>query len=322
VGVGRSGETQHANSSVLESDNPLESTLLLLDRAISAPFRLFGSLVEPLRDEIGRGVRRSFGVAERPAPREQDPGLAYMAPGSVVRIVHSDLPSMMIGGLSALLLQALHPLAMAGVAEHSDYQQDTLRRFRRTAQFVAVTTFGTVDEARAAIAHVQILHRHVHGIAPDGRPYSASDPDLLTWIHAAEVYSFLEASRRYGPVRLTRADCDSYYRQSAKVAFELGAEWVPRSTDETKAYFQRVRKELCAGPQALAARDFLLHGVTRKPEDRAVYRLLIRAAISTLPQFAREELGFRGLSSLERTTLQSATRILCGAVRWAVPPRA
>ena len=84
---------------------------------------------------------------------------------------------MLIGGVSALLLQALHPLAMAGVAEHSSYQEDPLGRLRRTASFVGTTTFGTVEQAEAAIAQVRRVHRRVKGIAPDGRPYSAADPN-------------------------------------------------------------------------------------------------------------------------------------------------
>jgi len=118
-------------------------------------------------------------------------------------MVHSDLPSMLIGGISALLLQTLHPLAMAGVAEHSNYQADPLGRLRRTADFVGTTTFGTVREAEKAVQQVRRVHRRVTGVAPDGRPYSADDPELVTFIHAAEVSSFLESARRFGPRDLT-----------------------------------------------------------------------------------------------------------------------
>ena len=88
------------------------------------------------------------------------------------------------------MLQTLHPLAMAGVAEHSSYQEDPLGRLRRTAAFVGTTTFGTVAEAEAAIAQVQRVHRRVQGLAPDGRPYAADDPELVTFIHVAEVAEF------------------------------------------------------------------------------------------------------------------------------------
>ena len=131
---------------------------------------------------------------------------------------HNDLPTMLIGGFTALLLQSLHPLAMAGVAAHSSYREDPLGRLRRTAGFVAATTFGTVEEAEAAIAQVQRVHRRVKGIAPDGRPYSAADPELVTFIHVAEVASFLASSQRYGTRPVTPAECDRYYEEVAPVA--------------------------------------------------------------------------------------------------------
>ncbi len=191
-------------------------------------------------------------------------------------MVHADLPAMLIGGVTALLLQTLHPLAMAGVAEHSSYQEDPLGRLRRTASFVGVTTFGTVTEAEAAIAQVHRVHRRVKGIAPDGRPYSAADPELVTFIHVAEMASFLASSQRYGSRPLTPEECDRYYEEVAPVALALGATWAPRSAAEVESYFLRLRPDLYAGPQARAARDWLLRGVARRLSDRAVYSLVRR----------------------------------------------
>jgi uncharacterized protein (DUF2236 family) len=219
-----------------------------------------------------------------------DPETAFVHPDSVVRVVHSDLGPMMIGGLAALMFQALHPLAMAGVADHSSYEEDAIGRLRRTANFVGTTTFGTTAEARSAIRHVQAVHRRVRGVAPDGRTYSADDPELLTWVHAAEMYCFVEATQRFGARRLTKNECDAYYKETAPVAIELGAEWVPTSSSEMEAYFLHVRNELYGGPQALDARDFLLRGVARRPEDRAVYSLIAAAGVSLLPRWARTKL--------------------------------
>ena len=250
-----------------------------------------------------------------------DPKTAYVHPDSVIRIVHSDLGAMMIGGLSALMLQALHPLAMAGVADHSAYEDDPIGRLRRTANFVATTTFGTSAEARVAINHVRAVHRRVHGIAPDGRSYDASDPELLTWVHAAEMYCFLEATQRFGARRLAKSECDAYYDETAPVAIELGAEWVPRSVDEMDAYFMRVRNNLYGGAQAIAARDFLLRGVARKPEDRAVYGLIAAAGVSLLPRWARAKLRIPAFPLVDATVVTPAARVLCTGLRWAVPPR-
>ena len=103
---------------------------------------------------------------------------------------------MFIGGLSALLLQSLHPLAMAGVDQHSGFRGDPWGRLARTSHFLAVTTFGSAADAEAEIAQVRAVHRRVRGRAPDGRAYAASDPHLLSWVHVAEVEMFLRAYQR------------------------------------------------------------------------------------------------------------------------------
>ena len=123
------------------------------------------------------------------------------------------------------------------------------------------------------------MHRPVRGVAPDGRRYAADDPELVTWIHVAEMSSFLHAAQRFGPLRFSHAECDRYYEETAGVALALGAAWVPRSVDEVTAYLARVRPDLYAGPQALVARDFLVRGVGRKPEDRAVHAMFVGAAV-------------------------------------------
>ncbi len=289
---------------------------------VTAPWHILNDLTAPSRAGLARKVRRAIGITEDPVPPSMDPGAAFLHPESVVRLVHSDLPTMLVGGISALLLQTLHPLAMAGVAEHSNYQEDPLGRLRRTATFVGTTTFGTVEEVDKAVNQVRRVHRRVKGIAPDGRPYSAADPDLVTFIHAAEVWSFLESAKRFGPCVLSPEECDRYFDEVAPVALALGARWVPRSAEETDRYFRRLRPELGAGPQARQARDWLRRGVGEKPEDRAVYALLLAAAIGILPRWARRELGLAAPVPLEllRDTLAVVplTRTLSAALRWVV----
>jgi uncharacterized protein (DUF2236 family) len=304
------------------SNDPIDRAFRAGEDLALAPLRLLSSLASPIRDDIGRGIRKTFGVSEHQPPgRTSDPDTAFVHPDSVVRVVHSDIGTMMIGGLAALMLQALHPLAMAGVADHSAYEDDAIGRLRRTANFVGTTTFGTVEDARSAIRHVQAVHRRVRGVAPDGRPYSASDPELLTWVHAAEMYCFLQATQRFGARRLTREECDRYYKETAPVAIELGAEWVPRSVDEIDAYFLHVRRDLYGGPQALIARDFLLRGVARRLEDKAVYALIAAAGVSLLPRWARAKLKIPTLTLVDAAAVTPAARLLCVGLRWAVPPR-
>ena len=276
--------------------------------------------IEHVRAQALVQVRRSMGMTREPAPSCDDPALAYFAPGSVVRRIHGDLPSMLIGGLSALLFQMLHPLAMAGVAQHSNYRSDPLGRLERTASFLGTTTFGSADEAHLAIDRVRRVHRHVRGVAPDGRPYSAADPDLVTWVHAAEVSSFLAASRVYAPVAPTAGEADDYLDQMARVAHALGAVDVPRSTAELDAYFAHVRPRLRLTAEARTARNFVLRGVGRWPHEVATYGLLVGAAQGVLPVWARRQLRLPGVPAADLLAVRPSARLLGSAFRWVVTP--
>jgi uncharacterized protein (DUF2236 family) len=278
------------------------------------------SRIEQVRAQALAQVRRSMGMTGPPQPACFDPDLAFVAPDSVVRRIHGDLPAMLIGGLSALFFQMLHPLAMAGVAQHSNYRQDPLGRLERTASFLATTTFGTTDEARAAIERVRRVHLRVRGVAADGRPYSAADPDLLTWVHAVEVSSFLGATRVYAPMTPTTAEADDYLAQMATVAVALGAVDVPRSTVELDAYFAEVRPRLALTDEARTARNFVLRGVGRWPHEIATYGLLVGAAQGVLPAWARRQLRLPTVPAGDFLAVRPSARLLGHAFRWAVAP--
>lgn len=284
---------------------------------LELPLALADQLLRPARAELGRQVRRSLGLPREPPPRPVG-GELFLPADAVARHVHGDLPSMVIGGLAALLLQSLHPLAMAGVAEHSMYKEDPIGRLRRTASFIGATTFGSVEQADAAIEKVREVHRRVHGRAPDGRRYSANDPGLLTWVHVAEVYSFLAASQRYGPRRLAGATQDRYFAETAGVAHALGARWVPESREEVQEYLERVRPELDAGRQALEARDFLLRGVATRPGDRLVYAAIVAGALSIMPPWAKSELAIVSVPLADDAVVTPMGRTFCAALRWAL----
>lgn len=276
--------------------------------------------IDQVRAQALAQVRRSMGMTREPPPPCTDPGLAYIPPDSVVRRIHGDLPSMLIGGLSALLFQMLHPLAMAGVAQHSQYRSDPLGRLERTASFLGTTTFGTRSEAREAIERVRRVHARVTGTARDGRHYSAGDPDLLTWVHAAEVSSFLSAARAYAPVRPTADEQDAYLDQMAVVASDLGAVDVPRSVAELDAYFVAVRPRLSFTPEARDARNFVLRGVGRWPHEVATYSLLVGAAQGVLPAWARRQLRLPTIPAGDRLAVRPSARLLGSAVRWVITP--
>ena len=185
-------------------------------------------LANSLRDKVvGEGAEdkaRAIWLAQ---------GSRWFSESDPIWRVHDDA-SMFVGGIRALLLQSLHPLAMAGVAGHSGYRSDPWGRLQRTSAFLARTTFGTADDAEAAVAMVRGIHERVRGRAPDGRPYAASDPHLLGWIHAAEADSFLAAYRRFGSSRLTAAEQDEYVAQSGDIAERLGVVDPPRTVGRAR----------------------------------------------------------------------------------------
>ena len=196
-----------------------------------------------MRDAIGGRIRALVGSGSIDLPRPPgDPGL--FGPGSMAWRIHGDFSAMMIGGVSALLLQMLHPLALAGVWDHSDFRRDRLGRLRRTAQFISLTTFGSSAAATRAIDHVRAIHDRVSGTLPDGTPYDANDPELLTWVHVAEVDSFLRAYLRYRHPALTGTEQDRYLAETAIVAERLGARDVPTSRRAVESYYRRLRPAL------------------------------------------------------------------------------
>lgn len=234
-----------------------------------------------------------------------DPGL--FGPGTVTWKIHADFPSMMAGGLGALMLQSLHPLALAGVWDHSDFRSDTLARLRSTTAFVARTTYAPREAAEQAIARVRSVHRHVHGVAPDGRPYSAEDPHLLTWVHCAEAWSFLRGYETYCYGPICRSAQDRYLHETARVAEVLGARDVPKSLAELEDYFNAVRPELTCDARTREVLAVL--NAIRLPIPFAGFTrgLFMGAGAALLPDWALELIG---KSTRQRLRDKAAARFL------------
>lgn len=250
------------------------------------------------------------------------PGPRWFDPDSPVGRVHADA-SMFPAGVRALLLQSLHPRAMAAVSHHSDFRTDPWGRLQRTATFIATTTFGPAEEAERACAVVRAVHRHVRGTTADGEPYAADDPDLLRWVHVAEVDSFLVAHQRYGRRPLDRAGCDEYVAQAAVVARKLGATEVPTTVAGLRAAIEAFRPELRATPDALEAAGLLLHHPPLPAAVRPAYRVLTSAGVSLLPRWARAPLRLPDLPPLEAAVVRPVGRVVTGLIRWtldAAPP--
>jgi uncharacterized protein (DUF2236 family) len=207
-------------------------------------------------------------------------------PGSVAWRIHAD-PVMLVGGLRALLVQALEPRAMAAVDQHSKFREDPWGRLERTTSFVIATTYGDTATAEAAAARVRKVHEHIHGVDPvTGLPYAANDPDLLLWIHAVEVESFLLAYRTYAG-RVSEADADRYVSEMARVAemVELPVGRAPLSEAELRGYLGSVQG-LRATPPAFEG----LRVVMFPPMNlryRPLWAIPTTAAIAILPGYAR-----------------------------------
>lgn len=276
------------------------------------------------------GVRRQLGdrlfarVAGPEGPRRRDrihntPGERWFPEGSAIRQVHGDA-SMFVGGLRALLLQSLHPLAMAGVAAHSGFKGDPWGRLQRTSHFLAVTTFGRADDAEAMVRAIRRVHETVVGTAPDGRPYAASDPHLLRWVHVAEVDSFLRAHQKYGARPLDAAGRDRYVAETARVAEALGVLRPPRAEAELDAQLAAFRPELEGTRAARETARFLLLDPPLPLLARPPYTALSAAAVSLMPRWSRRKLLLPYLPLTERVVVRTAGEAVTRTIRWAMTP--
>ncbi|RRR82312.1 oxygenase MpaB family protein [Streptomyces sp. RP5T] len=275
-----------------------------------------------LRDRLGRAVFRRVAGPDGPANRARihdTPGPRWFGPERPIRTVHGDA-SMFIGGLSALLLQSLHPLAMAAVSAHSGFRGDPWGRLQRTSTFLAVTTYGTASDAEEAVARVRGIHERVRGTTAEGLPYHAADPHLLGWVHAAETDSFLRAHERYGARPLDPAEYDGYVADTARVAEALGVIDPPRDREALAAQLALYLPELRATPEARAAARFLLLHPPVPLAVRPFYGVLAANAVALLPPWARSVLRLPRVPVVEPLAVQPAGLLLTHTIRWAMAP--
>jgi uncharacterized protein (DUF2236 family) len=276
---------------------------------------------ELVRNQLSRAIRHAIAGDRQPVrdisePIVGDRGL--FGPESVTWRIHADA-SMLVGGVRALFLQTMHPLAMAGIAEHSAYKGDPTGRLWRTSEYVGTVTFGTTEQATAAVAMVKRVHESVVGISPDGRPYAANDPHLLGWVHHTLVDSFLRAYKRYGKSPLSDDDANRYVYEQSLLADLFGAnDPAPaRSTAELREWLRGIRPELRAGRQAREATRFLL--LPPLPlASRPAYALISSAAVGLLPRWIQRALWIPIVPTADMLAIRPATRALTNIVGWAL----
>jgi uncharacterized protein (DUF2236 family) len=240
----------------------------------------------------GRGILEPLGRAfVRSVPEHPwDDGL--FGPRSTVWRVHRDR-SFALAGIRSLMVQALHPLAMAGVAEHSDWRRDPIGRLAATTGYLLTVTYGERGAALAAAAQVRAVHAHVRGVdAVTGLPYRADDPDLLLWVHAAMVDSIVCVVQRYGR-GLDAGDADRYVSEMVRFAEIVGVplERVPSSLTALREFIDSVdlRRATPAAREAIAV---VLDPPDLDEDLRELWAELGQVAIGTLPDWARVMYGF------------------------------
>jgi uncharacterized protein (DUF2236 family) len=244
-----------------------------------------------------------------------DPGL--FGPQAVCWQVHGDFASMLVGGICALMLQMLHPRVLAGVWDHSNFREDMLGRLRRTGQFVSGTTFGSTHDANWLIDKVRDIHAQISGTAPDGSHYKADDPELLTWVHVAEVSSFMAAHLRYLNPDLSLDEQDRYYAETALVAERLGARDVPRSAQAIADYLEQMRGQLLCDERTLEVLHVLRHAPAPSRMARPMGKLMMQAGIELLPQWASAMFGIE-FSAFRRRMIRTGINRTAPVLRWAV----
>ena len=271
-------------------------------------------ILEPAKIAIRRRITDLFNDAskgERPTLRRTD---ALFAPDSVAWRVNGDIVTMMIGGVSGLLLQMLHPAVLAGVWDHSDFRTDMHGRLRRTAKFIAVTTYDHAEHGLAAIDRVRSIHDRIGGILPDGTPYQAGDPTLLAWVHVTEAISFLNAWIRYAEPDMSVADQDQYFTEMAVVADRLGADPVPRDRAAAEALIQSLRPDLRADARTRVVAQLVLNQSVGAALTDAASGVIMRAGVDLLPDWARQ---MHGLKTPPTLVVRAGAHALARTLGWA-----
>jgi uncharacterized protein (DUF2236 family) len=246
-------------------------------------------------------------------------------PDSAIWYVHGDVAGL-VGGLSGLLLGALHQPTMYGTNQHSSYSDDPLARLGRTASFVNAMTWGSTPVVERTCEMVRKLHRHVNGTMPDGRPYSADDSDQLIWTAMTQAHCVMRAHQRYHPHPVSGARIDEYYAQYARFAIELGAtKPVPSNRAEMTDYFTDMRPLLTFAEETADLADFFRRPFGPNPVSKGASLIVTRAAFDTLPSWARRLYGAHNSSvitavpkAIERRITQQSAHVLLATLRWSL----
>jgi uncharacterized protein (DUF2236 family) len=275
------------------------------------------NILKPLAfDAIGKGLQNMTGAAsslEEFKSPVGDPGL--FGPQSVVWKVHADFSAMMVGGLSSLMIQALHPRALAAVWDHSNFRHQLKARLGRTALFVAATTYGGVDLATQHIQRVNAIHARIRGVDLNGQAYCANEPHLIRWVHLVETISFLTAYQHLALRPLTYSDCDQYIVEMNQVGEMLGATNLPITFADAKHAMQQYEAELVFDErtrETLRSIETYSVDFTEKP----FFALILRSSFDIIPNWLLQKLQKKAESCLHIQARRLALQIASQPVQW------
>ncbi len=270
-----------------------------------------------IKEQLGLRVRALTGATGDARDFLQpagDPGL--FGPDSAAWQVHAHFVAMMTGGLSSLMLQALHPRALAAVWDHSSFRTQLQARLGRTALFVATTTYGGTTAALQAIERVNRIHAHIRGTLPDGTPYVANDPELIRWVHLGETTSFLRAYQDLSLQPLRQNQQDLYFAEMAQIGQRLGAQSLPLTHHQALMQLQDFRPELRVDERTRETIHLVEH-YPCAPLDRPLVNLIVRAAFHMLPDWALDMLGRERSCPLEQVAVRTALQGMGASLAWA-----
>lgn len=276
-------------------------------------------LADLLRRYLAQQIRGMTGSSSGPPVAFLEPPgqVGLFDPGSVTWKVHAHLISMLVGGLSSLLIQAMHPGALAGVWDHSSFRKDLRARLDRTAYFIGATTYGSIEMAHQAINRVNQIHAKVKGVQPDGKPYDARDPHLLTWVHLGETLSFINAYCTFGDTKLPLFAQNQYIWEMQRIGQALGATDLPQTLAQAQTMLASYRPELVVDERVRAV-IALIKNFPARPQDRPLVRLIIQAAFDLLPDWVLADLNMTRTPSCQRKFTRHALSIASIPLDWAL----
>jgi uncharacterized protein (DUF2236 family) len=274
-------------------------------------------MLKPLAFEaIGKGLQNITGATSSLEAFKSpvgDPGL--FGPHSVVWKVHADFSAMMVGGLSSLMIQALHPRALAAVWDHSNFREQLKARLGRTALFVAATTYGGIAMATQSIQRVNAIHAKIEGVDLQGQPYKANEPDLLRWVHLVETVSFLYAYQHLALRPLSVSDCNKYVVEMNKVGEMLGATHLPNTLSDLQQAISQYESVLTFDQrtrETLQSIENYSVGFTEKP----FFALILKSSFDIMPQWLLQKLQKTPDGCLQLNARKVALQLASQPVQW------